>query len=147
MPYHYDPAFVTTVRPSKHLCRWLIAMHTLALLACWANAWPGGLKLLASVAVCASAAWTVRQTKAHTFTLKHSNALAWQIQDDSGWHSIDILQSTVITRFAVFLHYQYKDKNRVLGFARVHTHLILSDALPEDAYRQLLVKVNTTAIK
>ena len=46
-----------------------------------------------------------------------------------------------------FLHFKYRSQAQSMKFAHKKTLLVLSDALADEDYRCLIVKLKTTAIK
>lgn len=67
--------------------------------------------------------------------LTHSDA-GWQLVEQHQVIDIDVLPSTVICPFAVFLHFKQDNQFKTL--------LIMSDALSFEAYRLLIVRLKTS---
>jgi hypothetical protein len=65
--------------------------------------------------------------------------LGWELADGNDYQPIQILNSTVITVFAIFLHF---NKN-----AHKQAVFIANDTLSEDDYRSLIVRLKTAGKK
>ncbi|UOA10793.1 hypothetical protein KKZ03_11105 [Methylobacter sp. S3L5C] len=122
-------------------------MHLLALVASIANA----LGFTIKISLCALIGlhyWlTVRRLRSENHTIKYTEALAWELSKGEGFAAIEILKSTVITTQTLFLHFKYRSQPPSIMLADKKMLLILSDALAEEDYRYLIVKLKTTAIK
>ena len=110
-------------------------MHILALAASIANALPVAAKLPLSAGICLHFYFAVRALKNTQVKIKHTAASGWEISDANDFKSVQILNSTVITLFAIFLHFSGNGKQSVL---------IVSDALSADDYRRLIVRLKTS---
>lgn len=113
-------------------------MHVLALAASIANALPIAAKLTLSAGICLHFYFAVQALKNKQVKIKHTDASGWEVSDANDFKSVQILNSTVITLFAIFLHFSDNAKQSVL---------IVSDALSEDDYRRLIVRLKTTGKK
>lgn len=111
-------------------------MHVLALGSSIANALPLAAKLALLTAICLHLWFVFRQLKSKQYTIKQSEAAGWEISSGNDFEPVQILNSTVITVFAIFLHF-----NNPAGKQSV---LIVNDALTEDDYRHLIVRLKTT---
>jgi toxin CptA len=147
MSQGFEPSLLLELKPSRRLIKMLVFAHVLALVAITANALAWFVKAGLCVGVCTSGWLTVKQVNARHYAIRQSDALGWQLTEGTDWLPIDILQSTVITRFALFLHFKHSFHTQSWLFNREKAWLILSDALAEEDYRWLIVKVKTTAIK
>jgi len=112
----------------------LVTAHALALGACLSSAlpWPG--KLLLGLALPIHLHFAVRKADRRHDTIRYHEAAGWNINDEA----VRILPSTVVTPFAIWLHYQAPS-------ARRQALLIVNDALPEPEFRRLLVKLKISA--
>ena len=57
---------------------------------------------------------TVRRLKAKHYTIKYTEALGWEVSEGGDFASVEILKSTVITTFALFLHFKYQFSSSIL---------------------------------
>jgi len=135
----HEPSLLVELKPSKRLTRLLIVMHLLAVGSSIFNALPLAVRLSLSVGICLHLWFSMKRLTRKTYSIKHTEAFGWEIADGNDFASIQILNSTVITVFAIFLHF---NKN-----AHKHSLLILNDALTEDDYRRLIVRLKTTGKK
>lgn len=139
MPQKHEPSLSVELKPSKRLKRFLVIMHGLALAASIANALPVTVKLALSTGIYIHLRLMIKRLKNQRHKIKQSEALGWEISDGSDFEPVQILSSTVITIFAIFLHFK---KN-----AHRQSVLIVNDALSEDDYRRLIVRLKTTGKK
>lgn len=147
MPNKYQTALQVTLRPSKRLKKMVVFVHTLALVASMANALAFTIKISLCALICNHLWLAVRRLNAGHYTIKHTETLGWEISEGYGFASIDILKSTVITTQALFLHFKHSPQAQSWKSSHKKTLLVLNDALAEEDYRGLIVKLKTTAIK
>ena len=147
MPKASNVALLLVIKPSKRLKRLVIIVHALALLAGMANALTFPVKISLWVLIGLHYWASGRRLNAKTVTLKHTESLGWELSEGVDFASIEILKSTVITTFALFLHYRYRSQPQSRIFGHKKTRLVLNDALADKDYRRLIVKLKTTAIK
>lgn len=141
MSKKHEPSLLLKLKPSERLKQLIIFMHVLALGACIANSLPIAVKLGFSTAICMHLWFTVKHLKSEYHRIKHTEALGWEVSFDSNdFESVRILDSTVITIFAIFLHIKNQDTAK-------RTLLVLNDALSKDDYRRLIVKLKTSVTK
>ena len=114
-------------------------MHVLALGSSIANTLPIAIKLALLIGIIMHLGLTNKRLKSEQHKIKHTEALGWEISDGNDFEPIQILNSTVITTFAIFLHF---NKN-----AHKQAVLIVNDALSEDDYRRLIVRLKTAGKK
>jgi hypothetical protein len=147
MPKEYKAALLLAIKPSKRLKKMVVFIHVLALATSMANALAFTVKISLCALIGAHYWLSVRRLNAGHYTIKHTEALGWELSEGSDFASIEILKSTVITTFALFLHFKYRSQAQSMKFAHKKTLLVLSDALADEDYRCLIVKLKTTAIK
>ena len=140
MTKHYELPLLLELKPSKRLIRMLVSAHGLALVACAISYIPMAFKLAGLAVIGVHLYIAIKHFNREHFKIRHSEAFAWEVQGENGFESVQILHSTVISLFAVILHIKRKT-------APKQTILVLSDALSEDAYRHLIVKLKTTVTK
>jgi hypothetical protein len=73
------------------------------------------------------------QLKIEQRKIRYSEKLGWEISEGGDFEAVEILKSTVVTTAFIFLQMHNKP-----------TILIANDALREDDYRQLIVKLKMT---
>jgi hypothetical protein len=129
---HATP-FLIELKPSKIMQRLLIAIHLIALGASFTNALPLILKLGTAVLIGLNFKLTIPRLNNGQRKIRHTDKQGWEISDAGVFEAITVAKSTVVTSFFIFLHMQ--DKPALL---------IACDALSEDDYRQLIVKLKMT---
>ena len=120
------------VNISQRLTWFLRALHVWALLACVFNDLPVVIQLLLVCIVVLHFFYV----KAFKETLLLHTDAGWQIVEARQLINIVILPSTVISSFAVFLHFKQDNQFKTL--------LIMNDALSFDDYRRLIVRLKTS---
>jgi hypothetical protein len=131
---HESPLLVE-LRPSRRLKQVLAVMHLLALASSIANALPIIVKLALTIGIGLHFYLALTRLKSEQYAIRHSETSGWEIASGNDFKPVQILPSTVITLFAIFLHF---DKN-----AHKQSVLIVNDALSEDDYRHLIVRLKT----
>ncbi len=126
---------------SNSLIRFVVIGYFLALIACLMNALPLVIKLVLVMFVFLHGLHTLKKLAAENWQLNY--------QDEKGWHTIEfgitklinILPSTVISKWFIFLHYQTIEK-------KIY-RIITKDALLRDIndYRQLIVMLKTDGLQ
>jgi len=114
-------------------------MHALALGSSIANTLPMTVKLALLTGICMHLRFVISRLKNEQYKIKHTEALGWEVSNGNDFKSIQILNSTVVTLYAIFLHF---NKN-----AHKQSVLIVNDALSEDNYRRLIVRLKTAGKK
>ncbi|MFZ2406053.1 MAG: protein YgfX [Methylobacter sp.] len=135
MSRKHEPSLLVALRPSRRLKMLLIGLHGLAWASSIANALPVAVKLALLTGISVHLWFAVKRFKGIQHNIKHTEASGWEISDANDIEPIQILNSTVITVFAIFLHF---NKN-----AKKHSVLIVNDALSEEDYRRLIVRLKT----
>ncbi len=135
MPKKHEPPLLLELKPSKRLKQLLVVMHGLALGSSIANALPVAIKLALLAGICLHLWFRFKRLKSKQFSIKQSEAAGWEISNGNDFEAVQILNSTVITVFAIFLHF-----NNDAGKQSV---LIVNDALSEADYRYLIVRLKT----
>ncbi len=123
------------ISPSQRVLTIFDILHFLALWACWFNSLDLEYKLIFSVAVVLVWCSQRRRFPASPIHLSYTSGLLWEISYDGNIYlPVTILETTVITNTAVFLHYTVNHCSR-------RNLLISKDSLSDDAYRRLIVKL------
>ena len=147
MSHKHQTALLLTLKPSKRLKKMVIFVHTLALGASMANALALAIKISLFALICCHCWLMVRRLNTEHYTIKHSETLGWALSEGNNFAPVEILKSTVITTFVLFLHFKHHSQDQSWKFNPKKTLLVLNDALAEEDYRCLIVKLKTTAIK
>ncbi|MDP1663895.1 MAG: hypothetical protein Q8L79_02135 [Methylobacter sp.] len=135
MSKKHEPSLLVELKPSQRLKQLLIIMHMLALASSIANALPIIVKLALLTGIYMHLQFIIKRLKNEPYKIKHTEASGWEVSSGDDFKSIQILNSTVITLFAVFLHFNNQ--------AHKQSVLIVNDALNEDDYRRLIVRLKT----
>ncbi len=143
----FESDLLLTLKPSKRLKKMVVFIHTLALGASMANALAFAIKISLFAIICINLWLSVRRLNLERYTIKHTEAFGWEVSEGLVFVSVEILKSTVITTFALFLHYKHGSQSQPSKSGYKKTLLILNDALAEEDYRCLIVKLKTAAIK
>lgn len=114
-------------------------MHVLAMSACLANALPPVIKISLLTGICLHLWVAVKRLPDTRPAIKFTEAAGWEISEGQDFEPVRVLNSTVITLYAIFLHVARQNQGK-------KTIIILRDALLEDDYRRLIVKLRTTVI-
>ncbi len=135
MQKKHELPLLLELKPSKRLKQLLVVTHVLALGSSIANALPLAVKLALLAGICLHLCFVFERLKSEQRIIKQSEAAGWEISDGNDFEPVQILNSTVITVFAIFLHF-----NSNTGKQSV---LIANDALSEADYRRLIVRLKT----
>ncbi len=135
MPKQHEPPLLLELKQSERLKQLLVLIHLLALGSSIANALPIMVKLILVIFICLNFWFMTKQTHAKDYKIKHTEGSGWELDEGKNFEAIDIGKSTVLTTFAIFLHFKQKNKKQSL--------LILNDMLTEDDYRRLIVRLKT----
>lgn len=136
MPKKHESPLLVELKSSQRLKQLLVVMHALALGSSMANALPITIKWVLLTGVCMHLWFMIKRLKNVQYRIKHNEAVGWELSSGDDFELIQILNSTVITTFAIFLHFTKNTHKQSL--------LILNDALTEDDYRRLIVRLKTT---
>ncbi|CAA9890836.1 conserved hypothetical protein [Candidatus Methylobacter favarea] len=111
--------------------------HVLALGACIMNDLPLTVRFGLLAGIVLHLGFVLNCLKTERYKIRHTEAFGWEISVGKDFNPVIILNSTVITIFAIWLHIkrQNADKQAIL---------VLNDALSEDDYRRLIVMLKTS---
>ena len=132
----YPPLLFELTR-SARLMKLMAVIHGLALVACVLNSLPVLIKCGVFVVVAIHFYVQIKQLNAQQCTIKHTEAADWELSEGGEFVSVAVLPSTVISTIAIFLHVKTESKTR-------KNLVIVSDALAENDYRSLIVRLKTT---
>ena len=147
MSQAFSSNLLLTIKSSNRLKIMVIFVHTLALGASMANALAFAIKINLFTVICLHCWLTVRRLNTEHNTIKYTEALGWEVSNGRDFASVKILKSTVITTKVLFLHFKLNSQTQSWRPFYKKTLLVLSDALVDEDYRYLIVKLKTTAIK
>lgn len=148
MPEKYQNVLLLTIKSSNRLRRLVILIHTIAVGASLSTDLVLAIKISLCLFICINGWLTLRRIHSEEYTIKHTEALGWEIaKNKCDFVQVDILKSTVITTFALFLHFKFAPHAQSWSSKNKNSLLILSDTLCEHEYRCLIVKLKTTVIK
>jgi hypothetical protein len=143
----YQTTLLLTLKPSKRIKKMVIIIHIVALCASLANTLAFAIKISLFALIGIHYWLAVRRLNVEHYTIKHTEAFGWEVSEGYDFASVEILQSTVITTFALFLHFKQNSLAQSWKSAHKRTLLVLNDALAAEDYRYLIVKLKTTVIK
>lgn len=125
------------IQSSKWLLRILIFIYFLTLLACFLNALPLVAKVSLASFCLLHGFLTFKKLAQENYQLDYDDENGWQKIETSRLQKIQILPSTVISRYFIFLHYVCENKK--------HYRVIPKDALVANIndFRQLVVTLKT----
>jgi hypothetical protein len=162
LPRKYEAPLLVKLKPSARLKRLTWIMHGLALMACLANTLPIIIKAALFTVIFLQLWYVMKRPRPELLAIGHTETRGWEISS-GGSHieAVRILPSTVITIAVIFLHYEVQNSvvdyiprnpgifkgRRILKGSSKKNLLVLSDALSEDDYRRLIVKLKTSTIK
>lgn len=129
-----SPPFLTQLKPSKKLQHLCLTAHLLALGAGFSNTLPIVIKLAIAVIIGVNCKMQFKNLKRERRTLKYTETRGWEMSDGGDFETVQILKSTVITTFFIFLQIRNKP-----------AFIIANDAINNDDYRQLIIKLKMTA--
>ena len=147
MPQHPEPSLLLRIKPSQQLKALVLLIHALALGASLANDLSLVFKSILIIGTCLQGWITLKHSKNNQLTIKYTDTIGWQISKDHDLAAIEILNSTVVTPFAIFLHYKKSCLLSIKTTQEKHSHLILNDTLSDEDFRRLIVKLKITHIK
>ena len=125
--------FVAELKSSRKLQRLVIVIHLIALGASAVNALPLVVKLAIAILISVNFKINFPRLKIEQRKIRYTEKLGWEISEGGDFEAVEILKSTVVTTFFIFLQMQGKP-----------TILIANYALSEDDYSRLIVKLKTT---
>lgn len=135
-----QPPLQLALQPSCRIRQFIVIIHVLALAACVFNALAVLYKIGCVVSVALHFWYSSKNINLEPKGIRHDEVTGWQVLVNGQFIAINIINSTVVTTFAIFLHFKYPDGKRVNIF-------IPSDSLANGAYRQLIVRLKTTTAK
>lgn len=125
------------IRSSTSLIFLLTLSYIIALIACFLNSLTIAVKLSLIILIIFNSFFTLKKLARENWQLDYDEKNGWQKLEFSRLREIQILPTTVLSRYFVFLHYQCEGKKCY--------RLIFKDALLANIndFRQLIVALKT----
>jgi len=142
----FEPPLLLQLKPSTRLRQVIAAAHGLALAAAWANGLPVIYKMVLSTGLFVHFYHALKRLDKPQPTIQYTEASGWELADNDEFEPVSIRNSTVLTIYAIWLHVKRRNTSGCFDKAERNI-LIVSDALDEDDYRRLIVKLKTTVEK
>ncbi|NOT10532.1 MAG: hypothetical protein HOP23_01635 [Methylococcaceae bacterium] len=140
MPKKSESALLLTLKPSTRLMRGQVLLHLLACITSFANSLQLPIKMGLLIAICLHVCWIIRRLSRQHYQFRYTEHSNWEVLFIKTFEPVDILKSSLTSIFVIILNIKSQHIDDL-------TILIASDTLCEDDYRQLIVKLRTTAIK
>ena len=115
-------------------------MHAIAIVAAFINALDLIYKIIITAMVLVSLlVYLKREINFHGLLIRHSTTLGWEVAySEYNFHVIELLASTVVSRYIIVLHFVQNKENQTI--------LICRDALFYDEYRKLMVALKISGL-
>lgn len=134
------------ITPSSLLVKWLVILHSLAVIVAIFTPFPIIYKTITIVLVLVSLATSIKKERGSKgFILRYTTAFGWEISDSNqSFKSIEILPSTVLTTYMIFLHHRIDDSG--INKQKNKAIMIVKDALIDDDFRRLRVELRISGL-
>jgi hypothetical protein len=134
------------INQSAFLIKWLIGMHGLAIFVVGITAIPLIPQVILIILILFSLFFYLKQEKAiKVYTLRYSTAFGWEITNsENEFQHIEILPTTVLSPYLIFLHYKINNNNKKQKKLYV---LIAKDRLSNDDFRKLRVELRISGLR
>ena len=130
----FAPPVQFSLEPSRRLCIALVVAHGLALSAAWLSAVMLPVKAILGLVIPVHLFFVLKRQSNTHHLIRYCSESGWDIDGEA----VSIMPSTVLTPFAVWLHYKYHDSGS-------KALLILHDAMSETDFRRLIVKLKISS--
>lgn len=124
------------IKHSNLLINIMIFIYASALLASVMNSLPIVAKVALISAIALYGYFEFKRLLTQQYCLEHSET-GWRLATGNAFTEIEILPSTALSVVAIFLHFRTENQSK-------QSLLIFKDALSEDDYRQLIVRLKIT---
>ncbi len=123
------------------MIKWLVVIHAIAIIAAFINALDLIYKVIITLMVLVSLlVYLKRQINFHDLLIRHSNEAGWEVAHlENNFYTIEVLASTILTRYIIVLHFIQNNKKQTI--------LICRDALSYDEFRKLMVALKISGLK
>ena len=140
MSKKYEKNHTFKIHRSLLLTRWLVFLHAIAIVAVFINALDLIYKVIITLMVLVSLlVYLKREINFHDLIIRYSTEFGWEVAySENNFDAIEVLDSTVITRYIIILNFIQNKKKQTI--------LICRDALFYDEYRKLMVKLKISGI-
>ena len=140
MSKKYETNHTFKIHRSLLLTRWLVFLHAIAIVAVFINALDLIYKVIITLMVLVSLlVYLKREINFHDLIIRYSTEFGWEVAySENNFDAIEVLDSTVITRYIIILNFIQNKKKQTI--------LICRDALFYDEYRKLMVKLKISGI-
>ena len=128
------------IHRSALLIRWLVVLHAIAIVAAFINALDLVYKVIITLMILVSLLiYLKREINFHGLLIRYSSGFGWEIAySENNFYAIEILASTIITRYIIILHFIHNNKKQTI--------LICKDALFYDEFRKLMVALKISGL-
>ena len=135
------------ISQSHLLIKWLVILHGLAVIVAILTPFPVIYKAITTVLILVSLIVSLKQESSlKGFILRYTTVFGWEISESNYcFDLIEILPSTVLTPYMVFLHYRIKQSGK--HKQKVKAILIVKDALIDDDFRKLRVELKISGLQ
>jgi len=134
-----EPPLLLELKPSRRLQRTIALLHLLASGAAIANSLAITIKFTLCALLCLSYGLLIKRLAVQCYHVRYSEQSGWEASGLLGLEPVRIIKSTIITSFVIVLYIKSNNNDK-------SAILVVSDALCEDDYRKLILKLKTTAI-
>jgi hypothetical protein len=127
--------FIADIKPSRNLQSLSVFIHLTAIGASFVNAIPILIQLVLTTLILANFLMLDGNLKSESRQIKYSEKGGWEIITGKDIDTFELLGSTVISTWVIFLHLN--------GKAPI---IIFYDAMDKKDFRQLIVKLKMTVV-
>ena len=122
------------------MIRWLVVLHVIAIVAAFINALDPIYKVIITIMILVSLiVYLKREINCHDLLIRHSSESGWALAyPENNFYTIEILESTILTRYVIVLHFIQNKKKQTIFICR--------DALFYDEYRKLMVTLKISGL-
>ena len=122
------------------MTKWLVVIHAIAIVAAFINALAPIYKVIITIMVLVSLlVYLKREINFHGLLIRHSNEAGWEVAHlENNFYTIEILASTILTRYIIVLHFIQNKKKQTI--------LICRDALFHNEFRKLMVALKISGL-
>ena len=114
------------VHRSDLLIRWLVVLHAVAIVAAFINALDPIYKVIITIMILVSLiVYLKREINCHDLLIRHSSESGWALAyPENNFYTIEILESTILTRYVIVLHLFKTKKNRLFLFVETRCFMM-----------------------
>lgn len=139
MSKKYATVLLFKIKQSPLLIKWLVLLHTIAVIATVFNSLAVAYKLVMIILILISLFVYLKHAN-KTYIIRYSTLSGWVIAySKNNFYPIEIVKSTVLTRFFIILHFKMQNQKK-------QAILISKDALDGNEYRKLMVELKISGL-